>query len=128
MNAIRVISEAEGVRTVTDGKSTWTEYPQSKRGVIRWFEQEVLFHPVTWYTKTLAFVFDWVFMLPLLIPAYQATLIYYVSPYIGLGGWEWWQIVIKGILLGILWIPSVLLSMWAGQCSVGENGFDAAED
>jgi hypothetical protein len=125
MAEVRILSEENGVRTVTDGKETWKEYPSPKRGPVKWFEQEVLFHPDKWYTKTLSFLFHWLVLLPLTIPIYQAALIYFVSPWVGLGGWTWWQIVIKLIVLAILWLPVIFLNIWAAQNAVGENGIDA---
>lgn len=125
MHKVKTLSVDEyGVRTVTDGKETWQEYPPFERGVIRWFEQEVLFHPYTWYTKTLSFLFDWLILIPLTFPPlYQLALIYFASPWVGLGGWEWWQIAIKLVLLLILWIPlAIFLTIWVTRNAVGENG------
>jgi|GEM_PF-4869000 len=124
MNQIRTLSEENGIRTVTDGKETWKEYPWPKRGPIEWFEQEVLFHPDKWHTKTLAFLFSWLILMPLTIPIYQAALVYFVSQWIGLGGWAWWQIVTKLVVLVVLWVPTIFLNIWAAQSSVGENGID----
>jgi hypothetical protein len=125
MAQIRTLSEEDGIRTVTDGKETWKEYPRFNKGLIGWFEDEVLFHPDTWYTKTLAFLFDWLILLPLVIPIYQATLIYFASPWVGLGGWAWWQVVIKIVILIVLWVPAIFLTIWAAQCSGVEDGIDS---
>lgn len=124
MAEIRTLSEENGVRTVTDGKKIWKEFRQPPRGIIGWFEQEVLLHPDKWYTKTLSFLFGWFVLVPLSIPVYQAALIYFVSPWIGLAAWSWWHIAIKLIILIVLWVPGIFLNIWASPYSVGENGID----
>lgn len=100
----------------------YKEYEWPRRGLIQWIEQEVLFHPYKWYTKALSVILDWLVFSPTLVPVYQVAFIYYASQWIGLGGWEWWQIAIKVILLVVLWVPAIFMNIWAAQCAVGENG------
>lgn len=124
MAHIRIISEKDGVRTVTDGEATWREFPSSRQGPIHWFEDEVLLHPTTFYTKALNVLFHFFFLVPLSIPVYQVAFIHLLSPWVGLSGWAWWQTAIKLTILGMLWAPVIFLHIWVAQSSVRENGID----